>query len=287
MKRTACIIFVMLVTAEAFAPASPAQSLELSWSGNFLSISGPAVPGGTVKIHYLEAYCRDGSTARTWHETVIPHETRLIEALPDKSRLVLECRLKDGVVVRHRITAEADCVNFQVTATNPTGHASQAHWAQPCMRVDKFVGVAPEHDSETYLSRSFVFDGPDLDGNPVRKFLTEWSPWARAARYTPGQVWPGPGVPRDDVNPRPLNPRSTANGLIGCVSADGRKILAMAWEPYQELFQGVVVCLHADFRIGGLKPGETRDIRGKVYLMENDPAKLLKRYMIDFPDRAR
>ena len=28
--------------------------------------------------------------------------------------------------------------------------------------------------------------------------------------------------------------------------------LATAWEPYQELFQGVIVCMHSDFRIGGL-----------------------------------
>ena len=46
--------------------------------------------------------------------------------------------------------------------------------------------------------------------------------------------------------------------------------MATAWEPYQELFQGVIVCLHSDFRIGGLKPGETKAIRGKIYLMPAD-----------------
>lgn len=263
------------------------DALELSWSGNFLTISGSEVPGGSVSIHYLEAFCRDGSTARPWHFTVIPHSTRLIEAAPDRSRLVLESQVEDGVVVRHTITAEADSIDFQVTARNPTARTSMVHWAQPCMRVDKFVGVATEHDSEAYLGRSFVFDRSPSTGEPVRKFLAEWKPWARAARYTPGQVWPGPGVSRNDVNPRPLNPRTTANGLIGCISADGRKLLAMAWDPYQELFQGVVVCLHSDFRIGGLKPGETREIRGKIYLLDNDPAKLLKRYEHDFPNRTR
>ena len=43
--------------------------------------------------------------------------------------------------------------------------------------------------------------------------------------------------------------------------------MATAWEPIQELFQGVIVCLHSDFRIGGLKPGESKKIHGKIYLM--------------------
>ncbi len=59
-------------------------------------------------------------------------------------------------------------------------------------------------------------------------------------------------------------------------------ILAVAWEPYQEIFQGVITCMHADFRIGGLKPGETKTIRGKLYLVPADEALLIERYRADF-----
>lgn len=284
MKRKISLAIALLVCGLIHACV---HAVELSWARNYLTLSGPEIPGGSVTIHYLEAFCRDGSTARPWQFSVIPHETRLIEASPDKSRVVLESRLEDGVIVRHTITADADSVDFRIIARNPTEIASDAHWAQPCMRVDNFVGVAHGKDTDAYLGRSFVFDRSPGTDEPVLKFLNEWKPWARSARYTPGQVWPGPGVPRNDVNPRPLNPRSTANGLIGCVSADGRKLLAMAWEPYQELFQGVVTCLHSDFRIGGLKPGETKNIRGKIYLIDNDPAKLSNRYEHDFPNRGR
>ena len=62
-------------------------------------------------------------------------------------------------------------------------------------------------------------------------------------------------------------------------------LLACAWEPYQELFQGVAVCVHADFRIGGIKPGETKKIRGKIYLLPADADALLRRYERDFPER--
>jgi hypothetical protein len=71
------------------------------------------------------------------------------------------------------------------------------------------------------------------------------------------------------------------------LSGDGRRILATAWEPYQELFQGVVTCIHSDFRIGGLRPGETKQIGGKIYLMDGDVAALLKRYERDFPEQTR
>ena len=77
-------------------------------------------------------------------------------------------------------------------------------------------------------------------------------------------------------------------GLIGCFSADRTRILATAWEPCQELFQGVIVCLHCDFRLGderraGLEPGERRTARGKIYLLPGDPQLLLARFRRDFP----
>ena len=91
-------------------------------------------------------------------------------------------------------------------------------------------------------------------------------------------------MPRTDVNPRPLSPTVPSNGLIGCFSGDEKVLFATAWEPYQELFQGVARCLHSDLRIGGLQPGEKKQIRGKIYLLDNDVPALLKRYAKDFPE---
>ena len=45
------------------------------------------------------------------------------------------------MTVDHEIRAGHDEVDFQFVATNPTAVASQAHWAQPCIRVDKYAGV--------------------------------------------------------------------------------------------------------------------------------------------------
>ncbi len=278
---TLALLLIVIV-----APAANAD-LRIAWSKNYLTISSApgtpeadTLPGGPIRIHYLEAYCRPGSTDRVWGQTVIGHTTELVSASKDGKRIELKCTLKDGVVVTHTITAGKDDVDFKLTAHNPTDAMSLAHWAQPCIRVDRFVGVPKKPSGEDYLPKSFIF----VDGKLTR---LPSQPWATKARYTPGQVWCPKHVPRTDVNPRPLSSIVPSNGLIGCFSKDEKWLFATAFEPYQELFQGVIVCLHSDFRIGGLKPGETKKIRGKVYLMKNDVKGLLARYAKDFPEQVK
>jgi hypothetical protein len=229
-----------------------------------------------MQVWYLEAYCRPGSTDRAWEETVIGHRTTLIERSPDGRRVKLRCRLNDGVIVDHVITAGAGEVDFRLVLANPTREASAAHWAQPCIRLEGFAGGT----QETYLPKCFIF----LDGKLARLPVT---PWATKARYVPGQVWRPRHVDRNDVNPRPLSRLVPSNGLIGAFSRDEKAILATAWEPYQELFQGVFCCLHSDFRIGGVKPGETKTVRGKIYVVDADVDGLLARYERDFPEHVK
>lgn len=281
-----CLLTVAVASGEpqtgGESEAAPGE-LSLSWSDGMLTIHGDHLPGGAVEVWYLEAYCRDNSLAADWGEhTVIDHETQKLSASEDGKRIELRDELADGVVAHHTITADEAGVAFRVEIENPTDSASEAHWAQPCIRVGRFTGTGAEttDDKYAYLGESFVF----LDGE-LRRMPTE--PWATNARYTPGQVWAAPGVPPSDVNPRPLNPKTPSNGLVGCFSADGDWILATACQPYQELFQGVIRCLHSDFRIGGLEPGETKEIRGRIYVVPNDVDALLARYRADFPEHQR
>lgn len=273
---TGCLpLLTFLLLAATTDAAEKAFPYRLSWKDNILTIRGNRLPGKEMKVLYLEAYCRPGSTDRDWKETTIGHKTQLVSADEDGRRLKLKCTLSDGVVVHHDIRAVEDGVEFRLVATNPTPKESQAHWAQPCIRVDKFTG----RTQQTYLDKSFIF----IDGKLIRMPTPHW---ATDARYVPGQVWCPRHVDRDDVNPRPLSELVPDNGLIGCFSADEKTIMATAWEPYQELFQGVIVCLHSDFRIGGLKPGESKKIRGKIYLVEADVDALLRRYRKEFPEHS-
>ncbi len=259
-------------------PATDKQYLSLKWEKRFLEVDGPTLPNGPIRTHYLEAYCRPGSTDREWSKTVIRHTSELRSAAANGRRIEIVDRLEDGVVVEHIITAGKDFVDFVVKAHNPTEHESLAHWAQPCMRVDNFTGTTRADARERYpeyIKKCFLMLDDKLTRLPTR-------PWAVQARYIPGQVYAAPGVDRDDVNPRPLSDLVPSSSLCGCFSADEKQILAVAWEPYQEIFQGVIACMHNDFRIGGLKPGETKTIRGKLYVVPADVEALIARYKKDF-----
>jgi len=275
-----CFLLLAILTTRA---ADPSPSLTLAREDRFLVIRGAQIPGGEIRINYLEAYCRAGSTDADWKEhTVIKHTSELVSLSDDARVLKLRDTLADGVTVEHTVTTGPDEVDFRLIAHNPAGIRSEAHWAQPCVRLSKFTGFPDDKsaaNAEDYLPKCFIF----LDGKLTRMPTPQW---ATKARHTPGQEWCPASVPRTDVNPRPLNPLVPSNGLIGCFSGDDKMIYATAWEPYQELFQGVLRCLHSDFRLGGLEPGETKNIRGKIYIVPNDVEALLARYNKDFPEHT-
>ena len=281
MNRTHLPIVCIAILMTAVGCQQPTTDLRLSWDQNILTVHGDHLPDGKVQVWYLEAYCRPGARDQPWDKTTIGHTTELLKASADGKQLQLRCTLKDGVTVLHKITASSDEVDFQLSATNPTDKTSEAHWAQPCIRVGAFTGTgaATTEDKYAYIKRSFVFQ----DG---KQSFMPTPGWSTQAQYTPGQVWIPKQVPRADANPRPHHPHVTDNGLIGCVSADKKWVLATAWAPYQELFQGVIRCLHSDFRIGGLKPGQSKTVRGKLYILPNNTDALLKRYHQDFPKQS-
>lgn len=244
--------------------------LRLSWEKNILTVSG-TFPGGKIETLYLEAYCRSGARDRVWKETVIPHTTEKISA--NDQVIVLRDKVQGGVEVTHRITAGAGEVDFQVEAVNKGTEYVDAQWVQPCVRVGPFTGC----NQETYVARSFIFLGDD----PERTFLDQ-ARRTEQAIYKGGQLYIPRNINPADCNPRPHSPDVPSNRLIGCISGNNEWLFATAWEPTQELFQGVILCLHNDFRLGGLQPGEKKRAHGKMYIMENDIPLLLARYSKDF-----
>jgi hypothetical protein len=275
--------FVLSYGNAAIVSAAEKDSpgLTATWSNNYLTIKGPGLPKDGIRTHYLEAFCRPGSTDREWGKTVIPHRTQLVSASDDGRTIKLRSELADGVIVSHVITVGSDELDFRLVATNPTKKDSLVDWAQPCTRVGNFTGDGAA-DARVlhpkYIRKCFIY----LDGRLTR---LPTKPWAEKARYIPGQVYVPKGVNRNDVNPRPLSKLVPSSGLTGCYSADEKLMLGIAWEPYQEIFQGVIACMHSDFRIGGLKAGQTKKIHGKMYIVPADAEKLRKRYEKDFPEQ--
>ena len=124
----ACSVAPALALTAATSLAVP-PTLTLSRRDNWLMIHGPQLPGGVIRIDYLEAYCRAQSTDADWvKHTVIPHHTELLSLDDDHKVLRLKCTLDDGVTVHHTITARDDEVDFRLTAHNTGSKRSEAHW---------------------------------------------------------------------------------------------------------------------------------------------------------------
>ncbi|HVR35603.1 MAG TPA: hypothetical protein VMS21_07095 [Methylomirabilota bacterium] len=266
LAMTGALVVWGHVTARA---ATEVEPLRLSWTNNMLRVSGEQVTGGSFEVWYLEAFCRSGSTHRRWEETVIPHRTELLEATPRELRL--KTLVEPSVEILHHVRATVDEVVFELELVNRGERFVDVQWFQPCIRVDRFTG----RTQADYHERCFIFT------ESGRKRLDE-TERREEAIYRGGQVYVPEAVDLADVNPRPISPERPVNGLIGCVSADGKQLLATAWSDTQELFQGVIVCIHNDPRVGGLAPGETKRLTGRLYVLANDTDLLLRRYREDF-----
>ena len=273
IRRAGGLVLLLVATAASHAQSS--GGLTVGWTNNMLTIRAPGLPGEKLEVWYLEAFCRSGSTHRDWHQTTIAHRTELLLADPAGKHLRLRTRVEPGVEVLHEIRAGSDEVDFRLDLENKGSEAADVQWFQPCMRVGRFTGL----NQSNYIERSFIFTASGLTTlDKTRR--------AEEALYRGGQVYVPRGINLEDVNPRPISPDQPENGLIGCFSQDNKSLLAMAWDDTQELFQGVIVCLHNDPRVGGLKAGERKKLHGKIYWLPNDPKILLERYRRDFDRRS-
>lgn len=277
MRATATTV-AMALAAMFGACSQQDDTLRLSWDKDAkgwdtLRIHSSRIPGGKVDTWYLEAFCRRGSTNRAWEETIIPFKTEKLAADPAGRWLKLRTIVDGKVEILHDIRAGEDDVDFRLWIENRSNEAVDVDWAQPCMRVDRFTG----RGQDDYFEKCFIF---------TNKGLTRMHETHREtkARYTPGQTYVPSGIDLNDVNPRPISKTRPTMNLVGCFSADDKWILATAWDQTQELFQGIIGCIHADPRIGGLKPRETKRLHGKVYIVPNDVDALLRRYARDFPE---
>jgi len=85
-------------------------------------------------------------------------------------------------------------------------------------------------------------------------------------------------------NKWPTSPVNAHGGLIVRESADRKWVAGIAWEDYLSV-QGhnPWFCMHHSVRVGPLKPGQSKAIRGKIYLFPGTKEDLLQRYRAAFP----
>ena len=91
--RAILILSIAVSTASAALVAAESPVLRLSWERDILTIAGDHLPGKTMKILYIEAYCRPNSQTTDWAtHTVVGHRTELAllkryeKDFPDQTR---------------------------------------------------------------------------------------------------------------------------------------------------------------------------------------------------------
>ncbi len=74
-------------------------------------------------------------------------------------------------------------------------------------------------------------------------------------------------------------------GLIVRESNDGKWVTGIAWERFLSTqAHNPWECMHLSVHLGPLKQGESRQIRGKIYLFQGTKEELLERYLRDFQE---
>lgn len=273
------LLLVLALVVPSRTLGADAPSTRLSWTNNLLVIRDARLPGGSLEVFYLEAFCLPGGHQRNWGQTRVPHQTTLLTATPDGSELRFRSTIGPDTEVLHEVRTggPGTLVEMDFLITHRGAQPWPIQWFQPaCIRVDRFTGA----NQSNYTARSFVFT--DNGRTPLANLRRTTN-----ALYLGGQVFLPPWIQEVDANPRPVALDRITNGIIGAVSADGSSLLAIASDRTFELFEGVYVCLHSDPWIGGLQPGESRRIRQKIYLLPNDTRELLRRYHDDFPRQTR
>src|SRR5260221_5987099 len=127
------VLIAGILSGHGIAWAAP-SGLTLARENNWLIIKGANILGGKIRINYLEPYGRADSTdADGVKHTMIRHTSEVLSVRD--TRITMRDTLAGGVIVEHTITASADEVDFRLVARNPTDKRSEAHWAQPCVRL--------------------------------------------------------------------------------------------------------------------------------------------------------
>lgn len=74
-RRALLLATLGLVLVGSVGSADAMDEFKLAWQTNVLKITGDKLPGGTLDVWWLEAFCRRGSTNRPWNETTLAHTT--------------------------------------------------------------------------------------------------------------------------------------------------------------------------------------------------------------------
>jgi len=214
------------------------------------------------------------------------HSSRTIS--PDRTQAVLELpglRLSVGVVL--------DGAELQLRVANNTAHAWPAlAGIIPCLSPGRLESAArtpaastfyhvplntqladPDRQRTYFLARQGLLPLTSRDIHFCEHLRATVDRASDQGRFVFTSKWP-----TSEVN--------AVAGLLIRESMDGQWVTGVGWEDFLSV-QGHNPwnCLHACVRVGPLAPGQTKTIRGKLYLLRGSRSDCLQRFRKDFPSQ--
>ncbi len=244
------------------------------WASGFIELRFPEVVESSMGYHYIDHY-------RT---TLAP----ISEPLPfpqwsrddQTGKITYTCTLTEGLEFSASAIPGPDQVHLHFSITNHTGQVLESAEANHCLCFE----TCPEFYQPYDLS---VLYGV-LDGQ--YKSLADTTP-------TPQQIGRGPWLvlrtseakdsykgPRDTGTMWWLVDQVATENLMAVESKDKKYLAGYTWDTWPAVLMtnGEYPCLHTGSgKVQNLAPGNTAHFNGKIYLIENDPEKLLNRYLRD------
>ncbi|MCP5111462.1 MAG: hypothetical protein GY953_11570 [bacterium] len=175
--------------------------------------------------------------------------------------------------LRLKVVATTDSADLSLEITNRSSH----DWPELAAVIPCFNPGPEESRNQQFANTNTYFYGPrGLErlqkreihfADPLRPLLDRMSP---DGTFFFSHKWP-------------TSPVNAAGGVIIRESGDGEWVTGIAWEDFLSA-QGhnPWQCMHLSVRVGPLKPGERKTLRGKVYLFRGDKEDCLRRYLADF-----
>jgi len=168
--------------------------------------------------------------------------------------------------------ATEDGATLEMTVTNRTDRA----WPELASVIPCFNPGPEERRNPQFANTNTYFFGPE---GLVRSHLREihFNEAVRAAvdreavdgKYVWTEKWP-------------LSEVNAKSGLIIRESTNGGWVAGIAWERFLSAqAHNPWECMHLSVRVGPLAPGESRTVRGRIYIFEGDKEACLRRMSND------
>lgn len=277
IRRSVVAAVLALAGAVAARAAEPAPTPEIfEWERGF----GLRLPGAPAADMYFwiyewnmfEAMERGQHTHGTYQ---LPRRLNAAagEGIVDSPALHLTMRaIPGGAELLLRVTNTTDATWPGIAGIIPCWNPGMVAGTNPSMPESLNQNFADPWRQKTFFISA---DGPAPLTSRALHFNASYRAAADRAtengRFAFSNKWP------------PSDVHATASLLVR-ESEDGRWVTGVAWEDFLSV-QGHNPwnCLHVCVRLGALKPGESRTVRGRLYLFAGTAAECVARFRKDFP----